>query len=312
MDRGQTLTFIGIIIVVQKTLHMEKKPRKKLTAFNKLTPKDWTKLSKSVWPAREVSSQREKHHLLHGATFPVALAERAIRMYSKKNDWILDPFLGVGSTLTAALQTNRKGIGFELYPKFAKISKEITKQTTFGSDGKLQKKSSIEVIRGDCRKLDESIKKAQIQLTFTSPPYANFIQRSVKDRATTHKTSRLVSHNKSVVKQYGDNPKDFGNLSYPEFLSETEKLMKKIYKITKPNGYNIWVVKDHRDPQHGFPYIPVHSDIAKVGENAGFRFHDLIVWDQNEQRSLVLLGYPTVFYSNINHTFLVVLRKTIK
>ena len=290
---------------------MEKKTRKKLTAFNGMTPRDWTKSSRSVWTARDVSSPRQKHHLEHGATFPIALAERAITMYSKKNDLIFDPFLGIGSTLSAAMKLGRKGLGFELYAKFAKTANEITKQASFGDNGELVKQKQLDVIKGDCREVDKLIKKPSIQLTFTSPPYANFIQRSVKDRKTTHKTSRLVSHNKSVVKQYGSNSKDFGNLSYPEFLAETESLMKKIYKATKPNGYNVWVVKDHRDPQNGLPYIPVHSDIARVGENAGFRFHDLIVWDQNDQRSLVLLGYPTVFYSNINHTFLVVLRKTV-
>ena len=85
--------------------------------------------------------------------------------------------------------------------------------------------------------------------------------------------------------------------------------MKKIFTVTKPGGYNIWVVKDHRDTKHGKPFIPVHSDIANMGEQSGFLSHDLIVWDQNDQRSLVLLGFPTVFYANINHSYLVILRK---
>ena len=47
--------------------------------------------------------------------------------------------------------------------------------------------------------------------------------------------------------------------------------------------------------KNGIPYIPFHSDLAMLGEQVGFKYHDLIVWDQNEQRSLVLLGYPSVF-----------------
>jgi DNA modification methylase len=143
----------------------------------------------------------------------------------------------------------------------------------------------------------------------TSPPYANFIQRSVKDRQKTHKRSRLVLDNRSSVKPYGDDGRDFGNLGYKEFLSELRDLMVKLLTVTKPGGYNIWVVKDCRDTEHGVPFIEVHSDIGRIGREVGFLYHDLIVWDQNEQRSLVLLGYPSVFYVNINHTFLVVLRK---
>ena len=146
----------------------------------------------------------------------------------------------------------------------------------------------------------------------TSPPYANFIHRSVKDRKTTHKNSLLVIENFSVVKPYGDDPRDFGNLEYDNFLKETKELMKKLLIVTKPGGYNVWVVKDHRDPQRGKPLIPLHVDIAKIGEEVGFIWHDLIIWDQNEQRRLVVLGYPSVFYVNINHTFLVVLRKPVK
>jgi len=280
-----------------------KPKRKVLTAFNGLTPKDWTITSRSVWTARDVSSQRQSHHIEHGATFPTALAEKAIKMYTKKSDLVLDPFLGVGSTLMAAKKLERNGIGFELYKKFATISKDLLKQET------LTEKVSHKVVNGDCRNLKKYLKLNSVQLTFTSPPYANFIQKSIKDRKTVHKTSRLASHNNSVVKQYGENLNDFGNLDYDSFLENTLELMKKIFAVTKPGGYNIWVVKDHRDTKNGKPFIPVHSDIARVGENAGFLSHDLIVWDQNDQRSLVLLGFPTVFYTNINHSYLVILRK---
>ena len=272
--------------------------------FNELTPKEWTRLSKSVWTAREVSSPREWYHLEHGATFSVALAERVIKMYTKKGDLVLDPFVGVGTTLVAAKKLGRRGIGIELYQKFVDIANQVLSQQVF-----TEQTSEIKVICGDCRELLKWVEPNSVQLMFTSPPYANFILRSVEDRKKTHKKSRLVFDNKSVVKQYGEDPRDFGNLPYDNFLKEIENLMEKLFVVTKPGGYNVWVVKDYRDPQNGKPLIDFHSDIAQMGEKAGFLYHDLIIWDQNEQRSLVLLGYPSVFYVNINHTFLVVLRK---
>jgi len=272
--------------------------------FNGLTPREWTQLSKSVWTAREVSSPRESYHLEHGATFSTALAERVIRLYTKEGDLVFDPFLGVGTTLVAARRLNRRGVGIELYEKFVKVAKEVLGQQT------LVEKPDQRVICGDCREQLKWIEPDTVQLMFTSPPYANFIQRSVKDRKKTHKTSRFVFDNKSVVKQYGEDPRDFGNLPYDEFLNEVKALMQKLFIVTKPGGYNVWVVKDCRDPQNGVPFVDFHSDIGRLGKETGFLYHDLIVWDQNEQRSLVLLGYPSVFYVNINHTFLVVLRKS--
>lgn len=278
-------------------------PSNSKPGFNGLSPKEWTLLSKSVWTAREVSSPREWYHLEHGATFSVALAERAIQMYTKKADLVLDPFLGVGTTLVAAKNHKRRGIGIELYKKFADIAKVVLSQQT------LTEELNQQVICGDNRELLQWVEPNSVQLMFTSPPYANFIQKSVEDRKKTHKKSTLVINNKSVVKQYGQDSRDFGNLSYDDFLNEIKDLMEKLFAVTTPGGYNVWVIKDVRDTKNGKPLIDFHSDIARIGKEAGFLYHDLIIWDQNDQRRLVLLGYPSVFYVNVNHTFLVVLRK---
>jgi DNA modification methylase len=272
--------------------------------FNELTPSDWAKLSKSVW--NDVSSPREWYHLEHGATFSVALAERAIKMYTKKGDLVLDPFLGVGSTLVAAKRLNRNGIGFELYKKFVDVATKVLDQKD------LFTKSEQKIIHDDARNLLNYVKPNTVQLMVTSPPYANFIHKAVEDRKLTHKKSLLVLNNKSSVKPYGDDERDFGNYNYNRFLEEVKEVMRKLFVVTKSGGYNIWVVKDCRDTQHNKPYIPFHTDVGKIGEEVGFKWHDLIVWDQNAQRTLVLLGFPSVFYVNINHTFLVVLRKPYK
>ena len=152
------------------------------------------------------------------------------------------------------------------------------------------------------------VKEDSVKLSFTSPPYADFIQRSLKDRSKTHKNSKIKNENNSTVQQYSKSKKDFGNLKYEDFLDELGPLFEDLLKVTKNDGYSVWVVKDHRMTPK-IPYVSFHSDIAKVAQEAGWLWHDLIVWDQNEQRSLVLLGYPTRFYSNQNCSFLVVLRK---
>jgi DNA modification methylase len=272
-------------------------------AFNCLTPKEWTKLSRSVWTSAEVSSTREKHHLEHGATFSTALAERVTKMYTASGDLVLDPFLGVGTTLVAAKRLNRRGIGIELYKKYAAIAEAVL--------AKEAANTALEqsVICGDSRNVLDWVEQDSVQLVFTSPPYADFIHRSLRDRSKTHKNSRLVLDNKSVVKAYGNSPKDFGNLQYEEFMKQIRALMADLLAVTLPGGYNIWVVKDCRNTEDGVPLVDVHSDIARIGQEVGFLYHDLIIWDQNDQRSLVLLGYPSVFYVNVNHTFLVVLRK---
>ena len=55
------------------------------------------------------SNERER-----SAAFPFELAYRLINMFSVKNDLVLDPFLGTGTTTKAAICSQRNSIGFEL------------------------------------------------------------------------------------------------------------------------------------------------------------------------------------------------------
>ncbi|HEY3273665.1 MAG TPA: DNA methyltransferase [Methanocella sp.] len=278
---------------------MEDADRQKSRTFNGLSAKEWASMSRNVWD--DVSSPRQKKHIDHGATFPEKLAARLIRLYSRPGDLVLDPFLGTGTTLEACLATGRNGIGIELNGEFCLAARHTIKHGSAGP--------AIEVINDDCRNLARHVEAGSVQLMITSPPYADFIRKSVEDRSKIHKRSRIAIENNSRVKQYSNDPRDFGNLTYDLFLLEMKSLIKALYVATKPGGYNVWVVKDYRDTKKGVPYIAFHSDLARLGEECGFRFHDLIVWDQNDQRSLILLGYPSVFYTNQNCSFLVVFRK---
>ena len=280
----------------------EKEQKQRAKTFNGMTAREWTLSSRSVW--NDVSSARKGKHLLHGATFPEKLAERVILMYSKEGDCVLDPFLGTGTTVISAIKNNRFGYGIELANKYYNIASEEVANTV-----NLLISNTYKIMQGDCEFVIDEIPDESIQLTFTSPPYADLIHKVVEDREKRHKHSAFVEMNNATTNIYSDNKVDLGNMSLDEYKEKVVRIMEKIYCKTKPGGYNIWVVKDYRDMQNKVPYVDLHSAIAECGCKAGFVYHDLIIWDQNEQRALVLLGYPSVFYVNQNHSYLVVLRR---
>lgn len=280
----------------------EKEQEQRAKTFNGMTAREWTLSSRSVW--NDVSSARKGKHLLHGATFPEKLAERVILMYSKEGDYVLDPFLGTGTTVISAIKNNRFGYGIELADKYYNIASEEVANTV-----NLLISNTYKIMQGDCEVVIDEIPDESIQLTFTSPPYADLIHKVVEDREKRHKHSAFVEMNNATTNVYSDNEADLGNMSLDEYKEKVVRIMKKIYSKTKPGGYNVWVVKDYRDIQNKVPYVDLHSAIAECGSKAGFVYHDLIIWDQNEQRALVLLGYPSVFYVNQNHSYLVVLRR---
>jgi len=292
---------------------LAKEERKSKLGFNGLTPTEWALLSKNViveddllnpvW--NDLSSSRNKYQLEHGAVYPIKLCERLIKMYSAEGDTVFDPFLGIGTTMIAAQQLNRHCVGTELNPKFASIAQIWLNdvQGLFGNN------MHYKIVNDDCRNLLQHVRKDKVQLTITSPPYADFIQKSLKDRETTHKTSVIKLENNSTVKQYSEEDNDFGNLPYLAFLEQIKNILKDNLAVTKVGGYSCWVVKDYRDTKNKVPYIPFHSDLARTGEEVGWKYHDLIIWDQTGQRRLVLLGYPSVLYTNQNCSFIVIFRK---
>ena len=58
----------------------------------------------------------------HPAPFPIELPYRLIQLYSFKDDIILDPFMGSGTTAIAALNTNRNYVGYELSEEYHKLA----------------------------------------------------------------------------------------------------------------------------------------------------------------------------------------------
>ena len=73
-----------------------------------------------IWFDIKGSRQRIglKNSRLRSAAFPFELAYRLINMYSVRGDLVLDPFVGTGTTLAAAMSTGRNSVGYEIDPAF--------------------------------------------------------------------------------------------------------------------------------------------------------------------------------------------------
>lgn len=72
----------------------------------------------------DITGERQRDH---PAPYPVALAERLIRMFSFAGDTVLDPFAGTGSTAVAASRCGRNSISTELEKKYVDIAEERIK-----------------------------------------------------------------------------------------------------------------------------------------------------------------------------------------
>ena len=60
---------------------------------------------------------------IHPCQFPVELIERLVLAMTKPGDWVLDPYMGVGTALAAAVRNGRKGMGADTVAEYVKIAR---------------------------------------------------------------------------------------------------------------------------------------------------------------------------------------------
>ncbi len=79
-----------------------------------------------VWEIDAESARRVNHP----APFPVELPQRLIKLYTYEGDLVLDPFMGSGTTLVAALKERRRAVGYDLEPRYVEIARERIRRET--------------------------------------------------------------------------------------------------------------------------------------------------------------------------------------
>ncbi len=71
-----------------------------------------------AYPTNVLHMATECGNKNHSAVFPEALPEWFIKLFTKENDWVLDPFMGSGTVLRVAHRMNRNSLGIEIQPDY--------------------------------------------------------------------------------------------------------------------------------------------------------------------------------------------------
>lgn len=277
-------------------------PRNKL---NDLTGTQWMPETKSYFFQKGlgVSHPHAQIEKQHPAPFSFQDVQRLIEFFTKKGDTVLDPFLGVGSTLKAAALCGRKGIGIELSPKWSELARQRL-------DIEVEEGISKEydIITGDsCVEL-KLLERDSVDFIVTSPPYW-----AILNKKADHKVKKERVEN-DLATNYSDNHQDLGNIdSYADFLEVlTEDIFKESAKVLKPDKYMSIVVSDFRHKQE---FISFHSDLIQkldkisLDNNYELTLQGVKVLLQNH-KSLLPYGYPFAYVENIHHQYILIFRKT--
>jgi 16S rRNA G966 N2-methylase RsmD len=149
-------------------------------------------ITDSLWvlPKRDATGA---HLAWYWGNFIPQIPHQLMLRYTKKGDWVLDPFLGSGTTLIECRRLGRNGVGIELNPEVAARAEELIQQD------KTRHSIKTEIVTGDARTFDarrmlDNLGAKQVQLLIMHPPYHDIISFSDdgKDLSNAKSTAEFL------------------------------------------------------------------------------------------------------------------------
>jgi excisionase family DNA binding protein len=277
-------------------------PRNKL---NNLTGKEWLPETKSFWFQKGLGSKHPHAQIekQHPAPFSFQDVGRLISFFTKEGDKVLDPFVGVGSTLKACALLNREGTGIELSPKWSALAKERLELEV----GKGTSEHHT-IITGDSRIELKNFDDNTFDFIVTSPPYW-----AILNKKADHKVKKERVEN-NLATNYSEDDRDLGNIqNYQEFLEIlVEDIFLECGRLLKPDKYMSIIVSDFR---HKSEFISFHSDLIqhlnkkRIDNDYILTLQGVKALIQNH-KPLLPYGYPFAYVENIHHQHILIFRKT--
>ncbi|MEW6095840.1 MAG: DNA methyltransferase [bacterium] len=170
----------------------------KINDINLLRWKEYDEIiTDSLWvlDKRDTSGA---HLAWYWGNFIPQIPHQTMLRYTKKGDWVLDTFVGSGTTLIECRRLERNGIGIELNSEVAQKANELVEKE-YNKD-----KVITEIVIGDSRIID--IKAVldkhgvdQVQLLIMHPPYHDIIKFSKDDRDLSR-----AKNTKEFLKMFGE------------------------------------------------------------------------------------------------------------
>ena len=266
--------------------------------LNDLTPTEWVKETVSVWTQKGLGKNHPHAAIerIHPAPYSFQDVGRLIAFFTKRGDTVLDPFVGVGSTLKACALNERNGVGIELSARYAALAEDRLK-TEVPMD--TLSTTSQRVLVGDARALIPTLEGLDAALVVTSPPYWNILHK-VDHKATQERLNQSLDHH------YGDDLEDLSNIpNYEDFVLELANCLSLCKPAMTKRGHMCAVVSDFR---HKSRYYLFHADLASKLQERGFTLKGVIVLHQTQKR-IFPYGYPTAFVPNVHHQYILVLQR---
>jgi len=225
---------------------------KKIGKVNDLNLNRWKEYEDLITDSLWIFDKRDTsgvHKAGYWGNFIPQIPNQLLRRFTKKGEWVLDPFLGSGTTLIECRRLGRNGVGIELNSNVAKFAEALIKKEK-NPDG-----AKTKVIKADSSKFDfksvvKSLKINSFQFALMHPPYWDIIK-------------------------FSSNKKDLSNAESSEsFLNMFEDVAQNIYDVLDKKRYCAVVIGDKYESGE---WIPLGFYTMQVMIKIGFKLKSTIV-----------------------------------
>lgn len=251
-----------------------------------MTAKEWIKSQIGVWRVfYEKRDIRDKE--IHPAVMPIALARKAVELFTHRGELVLDPFNGVGTTSLACQDLQRNSVGFDIGQKYC----EVARQRLATANEKVP--SQQLVVCDDARNAGTYLEAESVRLIFTSPPYANLLNRPRSNKSRRGELRRNKQFLK--VEQYSQDRRDLGILAVKEYSAQLKEIFRELLKLLRPKGHVLINVPDMwwKNGRQG-ERIPLHVFVYQALVEVGYEFRNTIIWDRtNIVNRVGIFGWPS-------------------
>lgn len=257
----------------------------KPTNINCMTPKEWLKSQLGVWQFNyEKRDIRDKQ--AHPATFPISLARKIIDLFTHEGELVVDPFVGSGTTLVAAHDSNRNAVGFDLQEKYIELSKSrLTNGVFFNTSAQI-------AVQDDARNIHQYFEDETISLIWTSPPYANLLNRERKNKSRRFRNNEQLGK----VEQYSQDNRDLGTMALDDYAQAMGDIYESLLPLLKPKGHCVINVPDMWWEN---TRITIHVSLIEELRKRGYELRNIIIWDRtNLVNQIGIFGWPITVCAN--------------
>jgi DNA modification methylase len=251
------------------------------THINCLPAKEWLKCQLGVWQfTYEGRDIRDKQ--LHPATFPISLARKVIELFTHKGELVLDPFVGSGTTLIAAQDAARNAVGFDLQKKYVKLT-----ESRLAENSQLFGDAKQIAVSDDALNISNYLMPETVSLIFTSPPYANLLNRARKNKSRRCRANEQLGK----IEQYSQNPRDLGTMDLGKYTKEMGDIFERLLLLLRPKAHCVINVPDMWWEDRR---ITIHVSLIEELRRRGYELRNVIIWDRtNIVNQIGIFGWPS-------------------